>query len=367
VEHDIRILGLSEGDARTAMSGVAGRLFDALDQRFDVVDRLDYSTAGAERMALAALTFRPSRSVWRARFHTALRAQQTLSDRLARRIEAGVAEHDVAFQVHGWVSRQPRPYVVYLDQTRLMAERGWPSWLPITRRERSQILRQELEMYRQAAHLFTMGQPARQSLEDEYGIDPSSVSVVGGGLMLEEIPPQAELTTDPAVLFVGRESERKGLPRLLQAFAVVRREMPAATLRIVGPRRRFRQPGVINHGRLDRRRLAALYSSSRVLCMPSQYEPWGFVFAEAMAHGVPCVGSTVQSIPEILDHGNAGVLAHRDDVEALARALLQLLRDDALARRIGLAGRRRVQQLYTWDRVAERIAPDLVAIARTTT
>jgi glycosyltransferase involved in cell wall biosynthesis len=101
--------------------------------------------------------------------------------------------------------------------------------------------------------------------------------------------------------------------------------------------------------------------------MPSQYEPWGFVFAEAMAHGVPCVGSTVQSIPEILDHGNAGVLAHRDDVEALARALLQLLRDDALARRIGLAGRRRVQQLYTWDRVAERIAPDLVAIARTTT
>jgi len=361
----LRILGLSEGDSQMSMSGVPGRLFDALGRRCVVVGRLDYGTVGVRRLALAAASIRTGHAASRARFHAGLRAHRALSSTLAGRLESGVAEFDLAVQVHGWVAGQPRPYAVYVDQTRLMAERGWPAWLPIERRERAEILRLEREMYLTAGHLFTMGKPARESLLNDYGVPPASVSVVGGGLMLESMPAPLELPSKPDILFVGRDFERKGLGFLLRAFALVRRELGDARLRIVGPRRAFHQPGVVNSGRIDRAQLVAMYRSSRVFCMPSRYEPWGLVFPEAMAYGMPCVGSTVQSIPDILDGGNAGLLVDLDDPVRLSEALLRLLTDDRLASRIGLAGRHRVQELYTWEHVAERMSAGLLcAVAR---
>jgi glycosyltransferase involved in cell wall biosynthesis len=360
----LRILGLSEGDERTAMSGVPGHVFDALGRRFTIVERLDYGPTGAARLVLAASTFRPGRARWRARFHTSLRAHRTLSSNLARRLELGVPEFDVALQVHGWVARQPRPYVLYTDQTRLMAERGWPDWLALEPRHREQIIALEREMYAGASYVFAMGTPTQDSLMTGYGVDPAAITVVGGGLNLASLPPRGELTVEPTVLFVGRDFERKGGDWLLRAFARVRREMPSATLHIVGPERRFDQPGVTGHGRIaDRGAVAALYERARVFCMPSRYEPWGLVFPEAMSYGIPCVGSVAQSIPEIIGDGEAGLLVEIDDERGLAEALVTLLTDDELARRLGAAGRRRVEHLYTWDRVADRMAPGLLAAA----
>jgi glycosyltransferase involved in cell wall biosynthesis len=357
----LRILGLSEGDHRKAMSGVAGHLFDALDRRCTVVQRLDYSPGGAKRLALAAACFRPSRDTWRARFHTSRLSHRVLSATLARRLEAA-APFDVALQVHGWVAGQPRPYALFIDQTRLMAERGWPSWIPLGRRERAEILALEGDMYTRAAHVFTMGVPARESLMADYDLDESRITVVGGGLN-HDLPPLHEPSPEPTVLFIGRDFERKGGDCLLRAFELVHGELADAILHIVGVGRKFDRSGVISHGKLGREEVAALYRSARVFCMPSHYEPWGLVFPEAMSYGIPCVGSTVQSIPEILGHGEAGMLVAPDDPEGLAAALLELLTDDELAREVGRAGRQRVEQLHTWDHVADRMAPAMVRIS----
>jgi glycosyltransferase involved in cell wall biosynthesis len=100
------------------------------------------------------------------------------------------------------------------------------------------------------------------------------------------------------------------------------------------------------------------------VCAPSLYEPWGFVLTEAMAHGVPCIGTTVQSVPEILDHGRAGILVPPSDVDALAEAIVTLLEDDLLASRLAAHGRRRVEQHYTWDRVVDAMAPALTSVRR---
>jgi glycosyltransferase involved in cell wall biosynthesis len=335
-------------------------LFDALDRRFRVVDRLDYSPQGIRRIALAAATFRPSRDAWRARFHTSRLAHDVLSATLARRLRHVKTDFDLALQVHGWVCNQPRPYALYLDQTRLMAEHGWPEWLPFTRRERPKLLGLETEMYRGASHLFVMGGPTRDSLVGDYGIEASRISVVGGGLQFDGLPAWKPPTADPTILFVGREFERKGGDCLLRAFELVRERAPDATLHLVGPARRPEPPGVISHGRIsDRAELAALYRNARVLCLPSRYEPYGLVLIEAMAHGVPCVATNVQSIPEILDSGRAGILVPPDDPAALAEALLQVLTDDELAAEIGEAGRREVERRLTWDHVVDRMSPAL--------
>jgi glycosyltransferase involved in cell wall biosynthesis len=76
------------------------------------------------------------------------------------------------------------------------------------------------------------------------------------------------------------------------------------------------------------------------------------------------VGTTVQAIPEILDHGRAGLLVRPGDPGALASALRALLDDNVLARRLGAAGRHFVESELTWDHVAERMAPAIREVGR---
>jgi glycosyltransferase involved in cell wall biosynthesis len=219
-------------------------------------------------------------------------------------------------------------------------------------------------MYHNAAHVFTMGAPARESLIADYGVAAERITVAGGGLTLERMPEPGTPASEPVIVFVGRDFERKGGEVLLRAFAHVREQVPAARLELIGVERRPVPPGVTSHGKLsDREALAAFYRRARVFCMPSLYEPYGFVFGEAMAHGIPCVGTTVQSIPELLDHGAAGLLVPPGDAVALADALLRLLRDEQLARDLGARGREYVERTQSWDLVAARVADTLAKIA----
>lgn len=361
----LRILGLIEGDPDTALSGVARHLLDALDRRFDIVDRVDFGMHGAQRAAVAAATFRLSRASWTARFHTSRLSHRVLSRNMRTRTQSGT-DFDLALQVHGWVSGQPRPYAIYVDQTRLMAERGWPDWMPFSPREREELLRLERSMYAEAAHLLVMGTPARDSLAADYGVEGSRISVVGGGLPYDDPPTPQQLTDEPSILFIGRDFERKGGRVLLEAFDLVQKRVPGATLKIVGAARDFDLPGVTGYGKVrDRRELADLYRQARAFCLPSLYEPYGLVLIEAMAHGIPCVGSAVQSIPEILDEGRAGLLVPAADAGELAEALIRLLTDDEVAGSLAAIGPGRVAKSLTWDHVAARIAAEFKTVAPT--
>jgi starch synthase len=361
----LRILGMVEGDPDTALSGVARHLLDAIDRRLEVVDRLDFGMHGAQRVAIAAATFRPSRASWTARFHTSRLSHRVLTRNLRRGVRRAT-DFDLALQVHGWVSGQPRPYAIYVDQTRLMAKTGWPAWMPFSAGERDTLLNLERSMYVQAAHLFVMGKPARDSLRTDYGVEESRISVVGGGLPYDDSPTPGQLTDEPSILFIGRDFERKGGRVLLAAFDLVRKQLPGATLNIVGAAREYEVPGVTGHGKVgDRQQLADLYRRARVFCLPSLYEPYGLVLIEAMAHGIPCVGSAVQSIPEILDEGRAGLLVRPGDAGELAEALITLLTDDELAGSLAANGPRRVAESLTWDHVAARIAAALKSVGPT--
>jgi glycosyltransferase involved in cell wall biosynthesis len=353
-----RILGLVGGNPATALAGVARHLLDAIEKRFPVVDRVDYAPYGVNRLALAARTFRPSRSAWRSNFHNSLATHRSHERTLAARTKELERSFDLALQVHGWVSGQPRPFAVFVDQTRIMADRGWPGWLPLPRSERALLLALERQMYQGAHHVFVMGSPARVSVIDDYGVDPGHVTVVGGGPNFEQLPRATGPGPEPSILFVGRDFERKGGNCLIKAFHQVRERLPNATLHVVGINRRVGVPGVVVHGKIqDRRQLAGLYRRARICCLPSLYEPYGLVLLEAMSYGLPCVGTTVQAIPEILDHGRAGLLVRPGDSGALANALGALLDDNVLARRLGDAGRHFVERELTWDHVAERMAP----------
>jgi glycosyltransferase involved in cell wall biosynthesis len=168
--------------------------------------------------------------------------------------------------------------------------------------------------------------------------------------------------TKPRVLFVGIDFARKGGPVLLEAWPIVRERVPDAELIIAGPTRTPKSPlpsGVRWVGRVDRGGLAHLYQSASVFVLPSLFEPWGFVFFEAMGHGLPCIGTTCCAMPEIIADGVTGRLVPRYEPEPLAAVLTELLTDTAKLAAMGHAAHRSVLHGHTWTDVVDRVVARL--------
>jgi glycosyltransferase involved in cell wall biosynthesis len=85
-------------------------------------------------------------------------------------------------------------------------------------------------------------------------------------------------------------------------------------------------------------RLASLYASADLFVLPSRFEGYGMAYAEAIAHGVPIIGTTAGAIPETVP-GNAGVLVPPDDIETLAATLQRLIENPAERERLAAGAR----------------------------
>jgi glycosyltransferase involved in cell wall biosynthesis len=108
------------------------------------------------------------------------------------------------------------------------------------------------------------------------------------------------------------------------------------------------------HGHLTREQVAALYRDADVFVLPSVREPYGTVYGEAMATGLPVVGWRAGNLPYLASHGQEGLLAEPGDVAGLATALRTLAEDGQLRARLGAAARRRAAEFPTWDQTAGR-------------
>lgn len=168
-----------------------------------------------------------------------------------------------------------------------------------------------------------------------------------------------------AFLCVANWIQRKGILELLDAVA----RLPAgmATLHLAGKededrayaarvRRRLAQPDlsgrVVAHGPLSGERVAALYAGADAFALPAFREPYGTVWGEAMAFGLPVVGWHAGNLPHLADDSREALLVPPGDIDGLARALRRLAADPALRRRLGEAARRRASERPTWDQSA---------------
>lgn len=217
--------------------------------------------------------------------------------------------------------------------------------------------RREAAVYRRAAAIFTMSEHVRRSLVDVYGVDPGRIHVVGAGPNAEPAAGADGGEHVPGTfLFVGRQFVPKGGPELLAAFEEVRRAHPRAELWMVGGQQPERAPpGVRLLGRRSVAEVARLYARAGAFVLPTLREAFGLSFLEAMAFGLPCVGTDIEAIPEIVVDGQTGLLVPPRDPAALAAAMRALVEDPARARRMGAAGRDRVRRCFGWDRAVARM------------
>ncbi len=162
----------------------------------------------------------------------------------------------------------------------------------------------------------------------------------------------------PLIGTIGRLSKQKGHVALVEAMAMVGRELPRARLIIVGHDDQGLRPALMKTIRergLEGKVILAgfrgevpdIMASLDLFCLPSLWEGFGMVLIEAMAESRPIVASSVGSIPEVVRHGETGLLVSPGDEEALAEAILKVLKDRDLAETMGRAGRKRLERKFT--------------------
>jgi alpha-maltose-1-phosphate synthase len=221
-------------------------------------------------------------------------------------------------------------------------------------------------------------------------VDPGRIHVIYNGIDLAEYQKTAEtkaLTdygvdpTVPYVLFVGRITRQKGVTHLVDAIRYLPPDTQvvlcagapdtpeiAAELRSKVEEARKAHPRIVWIEKMVTKQEAIqLYSNARVFCCPSVYEPFGIINLEAMACRAPVVASATGGIKEVVVEGETGYLVPFDqdpvtsfprDPEKFARDLAQrlnqMLEDPEKCRRFGDAGRRRVEEIFSWKAIAHQ-------------
>lgn len=199
---------------------------------------------------------------------------------------------------------------------------------------------------------------------------PAEYEVIPNGVDTDRFSPDQPVLPEladgnPTVLFVGRMDPRKGLKYLLRAFPRIAASVPNVRLVVVGNGllRRYYQsflPAALTArvryvGFVPGTVLPRYYRSADVYCAPSVGgESFGIVLLEAMASGTPVVASNITGYNSVVHDGVEGRLVPPRDPDALADAIVELLRDPKRRMAMGQAGREKARS-YSWPAVTRAI------------
>ena len=240
------------------------------------------------------------------------------------------------------------------------------AWRRFTLRRWYGFLGMQIEVARQIPRHITVSQSSRRDIAAQMGVPIDNLHVVPVGVDPDIFRPIAGVAKVPGRIMTTASADvpMKGLRPLLEALAKVRTEEPEAHLVVIGkPKPKSAIPNLIERlglagavefvSGVTTERIVELYAEAELACVPSLYEGFSLPAVEAMACGVPVVGTTGGAVPEVIGRdGETGLLVPPSDPDALAGALLRTLRDPQLRRRIGDAGRERALRLFTWRQTA---------------
>lgn len=250
----------------------------------------------------------------------------------------------------------------------------------------------ERAAYEGAAAVIAVSAGMRQDILRSYpSLDPAKVAVVHNGIDSQLWQPidDADICRKhgmdpdrPAIIFVGRITRQKGLPYLMRAAALLPKDVqvvlcagapdtPAIQAEVEGLLAELRttRDGVVwIPEMLPRNEVVALLTASTVFACPSVYEPLGIVNLEAMACELPVVATATGGIPEVVVPGETGWLVPIEQVQDgtgtpvdpdrfvndLAAALTDAVSDRTRAREMGLAGRRRAVEQFSWASIGDK-------------
>ena len=305
---------------------------------------------------------------------------KTFSTRVARLLRDRVADFDVVHdnQVLGYgmldIERMGLPLVTTVHHP-ITFDRRIDLATATTWRKRLSLrrwygfLRMQGKVARRARRILTPSESSARDIARDFGVDPARMRVILLGVDDVFVPPTAPRVPGRIIAMASADAPMKGIATLLEAFAKLRTERDLELLLVTKP-----QPGGRTEQLIERlaigdavsfvsgvtdAELVDLMGSAELACVPSLYEGFSLPTAELMACGTPLVVSRAGAIPEVVGpDGLCADLVEPGDIGALTTALAALLDDPERRERMGLAGRQRVDELFSWRAVAEAVAAE---------
>jgi len=194
------------------------------------------------------------------------------------------------------------------------------------------------------------------------GIDISKLNSIVDGASVRA---RLGIESEPLVVTAIRLVKRKGPKNLVTAFSKVFRVMPEAKLAIAGKGPEYanlqaiiKKLGIENSvlmlGFLPHEQVLELMAAADVFVLPSMIEACPFALLEAMAVGAPVICTLAGGTPEIVENGVNGLMVPSANDDVLADAILNVLNNHKLAKRLRTKGSTIVRKKFTWDRTAKR-------------
>jgi len=211
----------------------------------------------------------------------------------------------------------------------------------------------------QYSNFFVTTSWVRQSLVNDYGVDPERVTVCytgTGNIRNLDFDRDRE---HPILLFVAKHNYlHKGAAIVLDAFRRLRERHPTVELVMVGP-----DPGILGgapsepkntfHSFLEWDELERLFNRASLFVMPSLYEPYGLVYLEALRCGVPVVCSATGGMSSVVQEHRCGWAIDHDQPDALLNALLEAVCDLDRCWAMGRNGQKFVDAHCSWEKCAQ--------------
>lgn len=196
------------------------------------------------------------------------------------------------------------------------------------------------------------------------------VNVIPNGVDVEKFKPkESQKRGRIKVISVCRITKVKGLQYLIGALKILRGNFEVEIIGD-GPYRKELEKTVNEQvrflGFVDESNLLEYYADADIFVLPSLTESFGIAFLEAMACGLPVIGTEVGGIPEVVANGKTGLLVAPKDATALATALQTLIKDANLRKKMGVEGRHRVEHFYSWKNVTKRYLETYEEVIRQT-
>lgn len=254
-----------------------------------------------------------------------------------------------------------------ITRDRQLALDAAPDWFYrlLVRRWHS-FLGMQIKVSRKLKHLVTVSTQSLNDIVAQFGVAPQQLKLIYNGIDTSIFTPQPGVEQNPMRIMTTASADQplKGLRFLLQAMALLRARYPALELLVVG---KLKAGGATETlleelqlqdcvrfvSGISNEEMVHHYASAGMVVCPSLYEGFGLPAGEAMACGVPVISSDGGALPEVV--GDAGIVVPAGDSGALVRAIEQLLQSAELRDSLGKAGRRRIEEQFSWQVAAQRL------------
>jgi len=223
----------------------------------------------------------------------------------------------------------------------------------------------ERKILKNASLLTSVSHTVAKELQNFHGFNVNDIAVVGNGVDINFFTPRESNINASYVLYSGRIEYSKGLVDFVKSARYICRECPSTFFILAGNgpfefqlRKLIKETGLSKNffliGEVDRETLRRYYQNASVLVLPSYYESFPNVILEAMACGIPVVTTNVCDMKKIVKK-ETGLIVPPRNPKALGKAVVKLLKDEGLRKKMGKASRERVKRFYSWNVVSDKI------------